>query len=739
MSGWESQSGGFREAPLRIQVVEAQGAPPVALLAREGDPEQVVAVALYGAVSSVRVLAVAEVVANRLRAKGLDVHLRSDRQSLVLSVSGVDQAPRELVQALATALQTGVEATDIAALPADLSSRVPVVASEAERRLASCTNRASRMQGEGDGDTRNAGQLEEARRFLASPQRMAFSAVGAPTFVKAVAESVAQVGGWTSTGPANAPAPNGDGPTLEVVAGSATPRLTLALRTGDGASALQRAKSFAEGPTAFSVQAERAGFSVSKVLGTVDPEGGCVTVTLDASTAAVDSGALGRVFPRLVDELRASEPLRLDVRAQVASEPDVREAAALAAWLTLSRGASSQEAELVAGLLSVRAEDLKTNEAALKRALVFTKQIEPVQTPKATLHAERGQPERWLLVANPCAGYGEGSSRWGISALAAHAVGTLEVEGVRTQPFVVRGAVGFVAREPAELSPLPARTLARRAMAGFFSLPRPAVERAGIYERLAGDLALRFGPADLALSALPKAFDANPGVLPLFAVPRNVARFDEADLSLALRATAEGPLMVAALGQYDGLEAAAETVAHYRSQPQLAACPTPVPPKPGRLEVRAASAAAEVAVLVPTRGPYLADLLVELVRMRATKSLATLDGAGASVRVELLSDHAADSVLVTLRGPADATLPKEATLLAALRELTGPLPEEIVLEAMSRASQRQRARLREPMERLSALLRGRLPLPAPAQLSEVVRDLAQLPGLSDPTVVVAKP
>ncbi len=737
VSGWQANESSRAAAP-RIEVVEAQGAPPVALLAREGDPEQVVAVALHGSISSLRVLAVSELVASRLRAKGFDVQLRSDRRSLMLTVGAAEQKPRELVQAIASALQTPVTAAEVAAVPSDLSSRVPMVQGEAERRIARCANRASRSEGESDSQLRNAGQLEEARRLLVSPSRMAFSAVGAPTFVKDVTDAVAQVGGWATT--ASEPeAPDANGPVLEVVAGGA-PRLTLALRTSDGASALQRAKSFAEGPTAFSVQAERAGFSVSKVVGTVDPEGGCLTVTLEGQSATVDSVALGRVFPRLVDELRTSEPLYLDVRAQVANASDVREAAELAAWLTLSRRASSQDSALVAGLLAVRAEDWKTNESTLKRALVFTPNSEPLATPKTVLHAERGQPERWFLVANPCAGYAEGALNWGLSAVAAHSIGTLEIDGVRTEPFALRGAVGFVAREPAALSPLPASTLARRAMSGFFSLPRPAVERTRSFERLASELLLRFGPADLALSALPTAFDAHPGAFPLFAVPRNVSRYDEADLSLALHAAAEGPLMVAALGQYDdGLEAAAAAVARYRSQSKAALCPAPVPPKSGRLEVRAPGATAEVAVLIPTRGAYLAELLAELIRMRATKSLASLEGAGATVRVEVFSDYATDSVVVVLRGPAEVTLAREKELLAALREIAGPLPEDVLLEGMKRVSNRQRARLREPRERLSALLRGRLPEPPPAKLAEVVRDLTQLPGLSAPTVVVAKP
>jgi hypothetical protein len=308
---------------------------------------------------------------------------------------------------------------------------------------------------------------------------------------------------------------------------------------------------------------------------------------------------------------------------------------------------------------------------------------------------------------------------------------------VVVEPFFSAGAVGFLARAPAPADP---RTLATRATAAFFSAPPALPARLEAWAGLHSELVDRFGVPDEALSAAAAA--GGPWLEPL-AIPRDAPRLDEEELRGALRAVAEGPLALAAIGSFEDLEVAADEVARFRPPGAPSSCP-PTPALPAqRVELGAAPGrAAVVALLQPSAH---ADALAELVRRARAPELASLLAPPARAEVEVVARGASELVLLTLRGAPEIVEGRAVVLEKALAGLAGTADEELA-EAVA-AGERARRRRAAPIRgRLEALLRsaarapsGEAGVPGRAPGLGELRAVVVEPLVSRPLTFVARP
>jgi hypothetical protein len=706
----EPRRGGFaRELERALDVREASGAPPVLVIAREGDPEPAVALAFFGEVTSEEAAALAAAFSERLRAPGVAVRSRSDRRSLIVTLSGAVDMEKALA-ALRSPLVGGPWAVEVLAA----LSAIPTEGTPASQRLADCAGRAGRERPTIDPATpMGLEALERARQRLLAADRAAVAVVGERAFADAVAQAVADFE-WGARG-ASPPVDGASSVVVEHLPSEAA-SVEVALRAVDAKAALRVAAEIEAQRSPLTVHAERLGLRLRHAAASIDPRGGCMVVRLDAA-AAPSEDVLAEWLGLARADLARADPF--DVGAMIRARDAASETAEVAAWWALARNSPRSEAAALAVLthgeraLPGLAEVLRRSDDARGPA------------PSFVVQSERGHTEDWLVVASPCAGAVAGTAQYAGAWLAAATVGRRERrDGVVVEPMIAGGAVGFLAHAP---SPADPRTLANRAVAAFFEAPSALPARLDAWASMHATLTGRFGVVDEALSAAAAA--GGPSLEP-FALPRDAPRLGEGDLRAALRALSEGPLSIAGIGSFEGLEDAADEVARFRPPGAPKECPavSPMPAQRVELASSAPGRASLVAVLQPSAH---AGVVAEL--LRRSPSLV-FDPPGRT-SVEVLARGRSEVVLLTLRGAPELLEGRASKLEAALSELARA-SDEALADAISESERTQRRETATVRGRLVALVRGG-PTQKPA--STELRAVLAEPLVGRPLTFVARP
>ncbi len=603
----------------RIAVHEDFGKPRVTSVVRQGDPAAAIAALVVTGGDSRQSVALATVVAERLRAAQVrHVEIQPDRlgyrvRALVLDVN----AARTFLGHLRGALEQPIlpDSPEIPAVTQALLAlhRHPIDALEADA-VTACTGELGEPASSARVDPstpHGARTIEGWRKAFHGAQRTAIAVVGPAAVGDAVRHHVAADADWPDVAPPDDPWPAREHVGAYYLAGEKadTPRLTVAARVAQtfAVPGLAETAFHASSPLANRLAATTS-WRLVRSTATVRPRGACLAVTVERDAARKDADLAqdgARIAAMLRHELHAAlDETRAD--ASVAGEivlaaADPRDAASLAVWWSHAARLQPGDARVSVALGVPPPSTLEPrNTADLDR------HVEAIQTTLRTAlptiaatwlrpnletvsRVENGQGQLWLLLASPCGTSAEADVDAGFTALAAIASAHARngEAGVTLEPWIAQDGVGIVAHAAPTAGESPG-ALARRvgnvaASALLGGAPAPhVVEEArsrllslveapdGLHSESFGLLARTLSPRQ-------------PAWLAPFGLRKPILEADAHSIALRRTALSSGPLRLAVLANTDARQAEIAAAAVDRwivhRSPTPRRCP-PVPSSP---------------------------------------------------------------------------------------------------------------------------------------------------------------
>jgi hypothetical protein len=754
------------------ETTQTAGHPPVAVLARDGDPSAAVAVAVLtegieparGAEVPVTLAAVVEA---RLAAAGIA------NASVVPGADGFrvraltrnGERGREVVAAIRAALltpvgATGPEMTAVTRKLAALALRpIPDPALYATTR---CTGEPFPLPLPKDGGEvapLSAPTVEAWRAATAGLGRVVFAAVGPREEVLALAASVGEGPAWpTAVVPAvGTRSPATDGlqvydATPDLPSGAA--RLTLTLHTASAERAAAAAESLGRtrGALFARLGALEPAARVREVTATAHVGGGCLVMTVDLpppdamadppTALAAAANVLREQMLIDVADARVSGASARDL-ANHAGDPG--EAAERAAFWTLVLGAAppaappepSEPVAVAVGLaMGASASDPLTERSKAIRAeldRVATERGEPVAEIRGRL--ERGQPQLWVLLASPCGTEAETEADAGAAAVATLAAAERARDDTRGSDAAAEGwaapdGVGVLAHAasaPGETSDALARRVAALAARSFGASSLEPNDVARARGRLLSNSAS--GTEARGFSVLADALaPGRPSWILPFGTTESLERSSDGTVRARLDALRTGPLRVAVIANQDAsqVDVALSTVDRWiaRRPGASGACPPLAnvpPPRPGTYALERPGVSpsdAWLAFVLPSFDPAA--------RAAASVVAAALDGPGGLLEKALGSGLAsawtarvtgpprAPALVVRIssaQGSLDAAVAETRALFDRLR--VGALTDDDRTRGVHRLAEERLSASLDPKARLIALWRSEAPAPTP--------------------------
>lgn len=741
--------------PSNLRLVATPSRPRLTLLVRDGDPAAAVVAVVATDRGSAPTVALSAVVEARLLAAGLPVDARVDRSSFRVRLLASPKAtPRAFFAALAEAFRAPLTrgAPELARAAERLAAlkRNPLPAAEMAP-AADCAGRLGLVPKEKIPDLltdEGVAALEKDRAAALTLARTALAVVGPADTCAGAEAALVETSGWLEGPPIVDAWPAGDqvGTYAANDVAKGRSRLTVAVRVPDAPSAVSAAERLgdARGALRARLSALPSPFRVTEVLGVAHPRGGCLAVTAEAegpstgaagafvSLAAGATGAAAGGAPAappgpVSASAIAAAILRKEIAAEahapadpgiaaraVLSAADPRDAAARAAWWTLSApvaGAPDRWATALAlppddrGDLGAASRRFEADLAAALRA-------SEAAVVERRSSVEQGQGEVWVLLASPCGTLDEGPYDAGSSALAALAVLDHErrvaAGGVSIEPWITPDGVGVLAHAAANGA---AReddlALGRRvtsAAARAFAGEVPDRDAIGDARTVAlAQLERTVGPHGAALEGLLGALSPDhPSQLHPLGPFSRVAALSVASVTSRWQSLASGPLRMALLANGGAAQATAAFLqADHWLAPRAGAHACPVASesaiRPGHYEVDLPSGAdlaqALVAAPVAARGQPgrdLAELAAHLLGGERGLAQAALDKTPvpATATARLLGGARSAALVVDVRAPASALDDAVTEVKALLAKLGQDGPGDASLELARAKKQR---------------------------------------------------
>jgi hypothetical protein len=780
---------------------QAKDRPPLAVVARDGDPRGAIAVAVStdgiaadrGAEAAVALAALVEArLESATRERGganamIDVTPAWDGYRARALVANEGEAAA-VAERLRVALLAPVVATEVARVHKKLAAlaRRPM-ADAALVDAVRCTGEVFALPGVPVA-TPSAADIEGWRQAAHGLGRVVFATTGSERLADAVASSMAKGPAWPrAAAPASAAEGSATEPTEvydatgDVPSGAA--RITLSVRAPSAEQAVAAAGNLGDphGALASRLGGLEAPSRVRDVTATAHAAGGCLAVTIDFAPHDLAGDAAPRIAMAVA---LARQELALEVaeapsdvalaRALARRAGDPRESAEVAAWWTLatsragSAGDAAPRSVRIATAIGIAigkdatpadttiAARAKAIRAEIDRALVAWR--EPVVETRARV--ERGQGEMWLLLGSPCGTLAEIDTDAGLGAAFALAAADRAEEALRgtlawAEGWTTTDGLGVIVHGPALPGEPPAAQARRLADAAARSFAAEPVDRASVARARGLLLASDDREESRALVAIAHAVaPGHPSWIAPMGPIEAIGRSSDASVLARAAAVRAGPLRVAVVASADVAqsEAAARAVDRWNARRPGAAraCPVPTAPPPPH--------AGTYAVDVRAGAPSEAWLAVPLppnddaARLSATWIAAALDGPdgllahalGAGLArawsARVVGSSRAPALIVRVAsglGALDAAVAQTRALLDRVRQ--GSLVEADRTRAASIRAQEELAAALDPRARLAALWRGDAPLAAPPTL-DVLRAFASATLRDDALViVVARP
>jgi len=445
--------------------------PPLAVIAREGDPGGAIAVAVTtegiepqrGALVAV---ALAALVERRLALRGIDAVAVGGWNGwrLRATVASAPEASHTIAAiraALLTPVQTDEPGYAAATQRGAALARRPLT-DIALVDVARCTGDAYGLP---SAATPTASEVEAWRQAAHGLGRVAIAASGAPEIADAAAGALSRDPPWPRGSPIAAPAwpPASSGAVVYDASSELFPagaRILVTARTASAERAVAAASLLGDprGPLAARLAALEAPAHLRSVVATAHVDGGCVAVTVElaspsngtADIATASALSLQEIGVEMAD-VAAPVDLRRDLSVR-ASDP--RESAQRAAWWSLAgraRGIADGDVRLhlIVGIASPRegaarsspARDEAVHEEIDRAMLAWHAPVIEART-----RVERGQGQMWILLASPCGTQPESTSDAGAGAavaFAAAAQASQDAPDAQVEPFVTADAIGL--------------------------------------------------------------------------------------------------------------------------------------------------------------------------------------------------------------------------------------------------------------------------------------------------------
>ncbi len=746
----------------------ADGRPPLALVAREGDGRGALAVAVTtegiaperGAMPAVALAALVEA---RLGARGLSVSVSGGwtgwrLRTLVGTPAEVAIAVDAVRQAMLTPVTGGDPALALVARRTTALARRPL----ADPALVDVADCAGETYAAANETAPTPAEIEAWRAAAHGLGRTSLAVAGDRATGGAALRALASSAPWPVATPSKPAAwpPTDAQPVVydasgEIPAGSA--RIIVTARTPDPERAVATAADLGDprGPLASRLAALEAPAQVRSVAATAHGNGGCLAATLELSARDVASDLPGRVATaaalarqEISFEIADTTVPPMFGASLAARAADPRDAAERAAWWSLAAraaGAARGDARLriTVGVASPRDAQDATGPS---RSDAIRSEIDraslawhaPVVEKRA--HVEPGQGELWLLLASTCGTLPEMAGDAGVGAEVATAAAARVVEAAgdaSAEAFVGVDGVGVLVHGPARQGELPlshARRLADLAARAFAADAVDARHIAGARTAL---LLQESDPSARSLAALGGALaQGHPSWVAPFGT--TVGLSSASDEAIAARAAAmrAGPLRVAILANVDAAQADAAArsvdrwVARRPGEARSCAAPPVVPP------ARAGTYAVDLPAGVPSEALLALPIAAgdDATRSAALWVAAALDGPDGLLS-RALAPQARDAPvaplarswsaavlalahppalvvrLTAMDGTLDAAVAQTRVLLNRVRQ--GALSEDDRSRASALVASARLASSLDPRARTINLWRGDVPPPPP--------------------------
>jgi hypothetical protein len=753
--------------------------PPLALLAREGDPSPAFAVAvssegLLPARAPELTVALTTLLEERLRPTWPAIEARPGWEGFVLRGLTSEGALDALFVALERALKLPVAEPELDAIRRRLASLAKKPLPDGPLRdLARCRGEAFAVSARPTELT--AAELEVFRAASLGTARIALAVVGpAPTTQRAVA-ALDRIGPMSSgaRGEAAASKPPATAFVESPILPPRSLRAHVIVRSTDPVPAIAVARDLGS-PTS-PLLARLGGLDgaprVDEVTAAASLGGGCLAIGLDfgavdlaaPASASRIATAVSLVTQETVQELSEAPTTRAFGRVIARQAADPREAAERAAWWTLvgSRNPAlvqPAEANPHAIVVASPPKEKPTPEGAAQAIEAAVARVsaafeKPVVVSKTRI--EQGQAELWLLLTSPCGTGAEVSTDAGFAA--AFAVVSAEprtsAASVALEPWVTPDAIGVVAHAP----PLPGETplaQARRIAdaAGRSFAADPLDERS--VARVRATLRARStDPRARALFTLADALSpGHPSWIFAEGNPDALARVSVGNLAARASALREGPLRAAILANADEPQANAAAQALDRwvaRRPEgVRACPTPnaasiAAPRAGTYTIEANGVSeAYVAFFVPESAREGADWLADTLDGDGGLLANAIIGAGLgkSASARIVGGAFASALVLhvaSTEGALDSAVAQVRALVDRLRR--GAITDAEIAHAAARRAAGDGRKSLDPRARLASLLDRapqRPPRTAPPSAAALVA-AAQAILRDETTVIVA--
>ncbi len=742
----------------RLDVHRIGDQPRLVLLSREGDPGAILAAAVHAPGDPAALATLGAVVRARLE-KDPNARVEVAHEALFIAVPLDD--PKKALSVVRGALLTPIRPEEETAAQAKRSPVSLAPTPELAEALA-CSGRLASAAKPA------AGAAEEIRRRSAVIESVAFGVVGSKAAGESLLDVLSSSDPWpgratappaTPPRPINAdrPPPVGSSSAADVNEGL---RLRVAVRARRPEAAVAAARRLG-GPfrptTALAAQTD---LTLTEVVGTATPGGGCVALTWsttpltpsgDAARAegpreerAKELGALvRRIAAELPTELEEPWPADLAAREVIAAR-DPRDAAVLAAWWALAdkgpaTGVSAVSIELPHGIepAAVSAFGAQVARAAAEAPAAARK-------PELVTRVERGQRDVWVLLADPCAPVEEPAHLWGSAALAVRAAETERSDDAESFFFAAPSGVGFIGRatpRPGEEPEAAARRAAALAASAFHAAPPSGDRLLVAQEATRRDVERIWGRAALGLEPLATRAADPPTTFEPLGPPGDVAKRSGLELSRRLRSLSRDPLRLVVLspdGDEEGRAALDEAARWFAASSPRTCAKAAYRAGPERIDVRRALRGPSRAHLtLTTDDAVLTAFAVHLLGRKdglLTRALATVGGASATAR-SVGAGNSRNLVVHVAAPPEgiDEAVRQISELFARLSR--GELPDGEIVAAATSFVAAERVSLGDPVERLHRLFQGLSPEP-PAPPAPAAFRAFGTRALSDKRLVV---
>jgi hypothetical protein len=722
-----------------VEVRAGHDYPSLSLVARDGDPFAAIAFAAAhdgGATISAWLGALIDERGRRALAHGVEVRPNGNGVVVRVRVDTPAQA-RQAVAFARDALSRPVTPAEFGRIAERVRANSPVRAfvSASERAAGECVGELGTAR---PGEKPSAPDFEKWRASIFSSESVAFAAVGRRAVLDAAAEALRDGAAWPDGNGPEDPWPVADVSGAYAVEGTGR-TLSVALRVGDAARALEAAKALGARRSAISSHAVALdpSWSVDRVVATTRPRGACLRIDLRAKAgsatpllSAAEVGAL-----TLDEAARALEEAKgavFSLDRPVLESWDPRNAAAIAAWHALSGRREQGPRRSVVSYAhppsdtdgDARFPGLLARAATERRAASFD----------VRRQSEPGQGELWLLLASPCATATETTRSAGVSALAIRtlAATAMDVDGVHIEPWVSAEGIGLLSHGPrAFASESPARHAARVA--------------AALGRALAG---AQIGDEDVGLARTALQAELDPETEPLWPVvlealsPKHPSLLDPrgtwqsiTDLStqaaeIERHAVLRGSLRLALLGP-DAAARSGDALLEltrwlHPDRARNARCPAlpPLAAHPGEYEVDApaatAGARAVIAVTLPLGNTGGVPLEAEYTAYLLNRAGGWLERAvrapGLAARAEatVLGGADAAALAIEVAAPGPTAKPAAAQIRALLSRLSdGTVTADELAQARAAYDEMHAAQQVDPRRRVVELWLARIAAKAP--------------------------